>query len=127
MKIYKNNSIDMFLCTHVLEHVTDDLKAMKELYRILKTGGWGIIMVPILLSINRISENPSITSEHDRWRYFGQSDHVRMYSKKGFLQRLSKAGFKIEQLGIAYFGTDVFKRNGISPKSILYVVSKQDD
>jgi len=124
MKIYKNNSVDMFLCAHILEHVTDDVKAMRELYRILKPGGWGIIMVPILLSINKISEDSNITSEHDKWKYFGQGDHVRMYSKNGFIQRLSKVGFKIGQLGSAYFGADVFKKYGISPKSVLYVVSK---
>lgn len=124
MKIYKNNSVDMFLCTHILEHVTNDVKAMRELYRILKPGGWGIIMVPILLSINKISEDYNITSENDRWKYFGQGDHVRMYSKKGFLQRLSNIKFKIDQLGIDYFGTNIFKKYGISPKSVLYVVSK---
>lgn len=124
MKIYKNNSVDIFLCAHILEHVTDDTKAIKELYRILKPGGWGIIMVPILLSINKISEDPNITSENDRWKYFGQGDHVRMYSKKGFLQRLSNVGFKIKQLDKSYFGSKLFKKYGISPKSILYVVLK---
>lgn len=124
MKIYKNNSVDMFLCTHVLEHVIDDVKAMRELYRILKPGGWGIIQVPILLSINKISEDPNITSEHDRWKCFGQGDHVRMYSKKGFIQRLSKSGFKVKRVGGGYFGVDILKKCGISQKSILYVVHK---
>jgi SAM-dependent methyltransferase len=124
MKIYKNNSVDMFLCAHILEHVTDDVKAMKELYRILKPNGWGIIQVPILLSINEISEDPNITSEHDRWKYFGQGDHVRMYSKNGFILRLSKSGFDVKQLGRTYFGADIFKKYGISLKSVLYVVSK---
>jgi SAM-dependent methyltransferase len=124
MKIYKNNSVDMFLCAHILEHVTDDVKAMRELYRILKPGGWGIIMVPILLSINKISEDPNITSEHERWKYYGQGDHVRMYSKKGFIQRLVSVGFKVHQFNINYFGKSVFKKYGISQKSVLYVASK---
>jgi len=124
MKIYKNNSVDMFLCAHILEHVTDDIKAMKELFRILKPGGWGIIMVPILLSINKIQEDPNITSENERWKYYGQGEHVRMYSKKGFIQRLASVGFKVHQLDINYFGKSVFKKYGISPKSVLYVVSK---
>jgi SAM-dependent methyltransferase len=124
MYIYEDNSFDAFICSHVLEHVTDDRKALSELWRILKPGGWGIIMVPINLTLNQIDEDPSIIDEAERWRRFGQFDHVRLYSKHGFLQRVKEANFTIQQLGIDFFGKESFDYYGISPKSILYVGMK---
>jgi len=124
MTVYEDNSADIFLCSHILEHVENDRKATRELYRILKGGGFGIVMAPILLTLKEVYENPRITSEADRWKHFGQNDHVRMYSKEGFVSRLGDAGFKVYQLGIDYFGADVFERHGIHPRSVLYVVEK---
>lgn len=124
MPVYKNCSIDIFLCSHVLEHVEDDRKAMAELYRILKPGGWGIVMAPILLTLENVYEDASIKSEADRWKHFQQGDHVRLYSKQGFIRRLEDAGFKVNQFGIDYFGADVFEKHGIDPRSVLYVVEK---
>ncbi|MEW6107736.1 MAG: methyltransferase domain-containing protein [Nitrospirota bacterium] len=124
MKIYRDNSVDMFLCSHVLEHVGDDKKAIRELHRILKSDGCGIIMVPILLSLKDIYENPNITSEGDRWKHFGQKDHVRIYSKVGFVARLEESGFEVDQLGINYWGKDVYDKSGLTPQSVLYVVYK---
>jgi len=124
MPLYKNNSIDIFLCSHVLEHVKDDRKAMAELYRILKPGGWGIVMVPIQLTLTNVYEDASIKSEADRWKHFQQGDHVRLYSKQGFIRRLEDVGFKVNQYGIDYFGADVFEKHGIDPRSVLYVVEK---
>ena len=124
MPLYKDNSIDMFLCSHVLEHVEDDRKAMAELYRILKLGGWGILMVPIVLTLSDVYEDASIESASERWKYFGQGDHLRIYGKQGFLSRLENAGFTVRQFGVDYFGSDVFEKHGINPRSCLYVVQK---
>ena len=124
MHIYKDNSVDIFICSHVLEHVKDDLKAMKELHRVLKPGGWGIAMVPIMLSLDETLEKDSITSDADRWKYYMQNDHVRMYSKKGFMNNLKTAGFKVNEYNAAYFGLDNFKKHGIQERSVLYVVEK---
>ncbi|MDR2146045.1 MAG: methyltransferase domain-containing protein [Tannerella sp.] len=124
MYIYPENNFDIILCSHVLEHIENDRKAMSELYRILKPGGFAIVMVPILLTLNEDFENSAYTTEAERWKYFGQNDHVRLYSKSGFLNKLSQTGFKTSQLGIEYFGKDVFETNGIHPRSILYIVEK---
>jgi SAM-dependent methyltransferase len=125
MKIYADNSVDFFICSHVLEHVQDDRKALSELFRILKNGGRGILMVPIVLSISEIDEDPSVTDEAERWRRFGQFDHVRLYSKQGFLARTQEAGFMTHQLGQDYFGPDTFAKYGITAQSVLYVVEKK--
>lgn len=124
MSCYENNRFDAFICSHVLEHVTDDRKALAELYRVLRPGGWGILMVPINLTITDIDEDPTVTDEGERWRRFGQYDHVREYSKQGFIDRVVDARFSVNQYGVGYFGDLIFQKHGISPTSILYVVGK---
>ncbi|MBT8231931.1 MAG: class I SAM-dependent methyltransferase [Bacteroidia bacterium] len=125
MHNYKDNSFDLFVCSHILEHIVDDTKAMKELYRITKQNGSGLCLVPILLSIDKSVENEEYREhEHLRWKYFGQDDHVRMYAKKDFVSRLEAAGFQVNQYGSDYFGQDVFDTHGIDQKSVLYVVKK---
>ena len=122
--IYLSDQFDFFICSHVLEHVMDDKKALGELYRILKPGGCGILMTPIHLEVESTDEDPSILDEAEKWRRFGQFDHVRLYSKNDFLFRIKEASFIVQQLGEEYFGKKSFYANGISDKSILYIVKK---
>jgi SAM-dependent methyltransferase len=124
MNIYSDEQFDFILCSHVLEHVEDDQKAISELFRILKKGKQAIIMVPILLNINQDIENPEWKSEEERWKNYGQGDHLRIYSKPGFISKLQHAGFKVNQLGKNYFGKTALVRHGIHEHSILYLVEK---
>ena len=124
LHMYADDSKDAFVCSHLLEHVPDDRKAMSELFRILKPGGFGIAMVPIALTMTETHEDPSVVSKTDRWKYYGQDDHVRAYAKSDFVSRLSEAGFDVEQLGATHFGKETFKEHGIHPRSVLYVVRK---
>jgi len=124
MNVVKTGSFDIFICSHVLEHIADDKKALSELFRVLKPGGFGILMVPIILKISEIDEDVMVNDVAERWRRFGQDDHVRLYSKKGFMERIEAAGFLIKQYGVDFFGEDIFFQHGISLKSILYVVEK---
>jgi SAM-dependent methyltransferase len=122
--IYKDKSVDFFICSHVLEHVTDAKKALSELHRILKPRGKAILMVPIVLSLKENQEDPNITSPEDRWKHYGQDDHLRIYSKNGFIADVKNAGFKVEELTVKDFGKSIFTKYGISEKSVLYIVSK---
>ena len=125
MSLYKDSSFDVFICSHILEHIDKDLKAMQELYRITKVGGVGLCLVPIPLSLDKSIENKEyLKSVAMRWKYFGQDDHVRMYSKNDFVKRLSSVGFSVNQLGIDYFGMKTFEKHGIDYKSVLYIVKK---
>jgi ubiquinone/menaquinone biosynthesis C-methylase UbiE len=74
---YPDNTFDVIYCSHVLEHVPDDRKAMREFARVLKPEGWAVFMVS--LSEEHTIEDPSITSPAERERLFGQHDHVRRY------------------------------------------------
>lgn len=125
MEMYKNETFDYILCSHVLEHVDEEKKAIQEIFRVLKKDGLAIIMVPILLTLQEDLENPKLTSDAERWKYFGQNDHVRLHSKSGFVKKLENVGFKVEQLDETYFGKDVFQKHGINSRSVLYI-SKKD-
>ncbi len=92
---YPQASFDVVLCSHVLEHVPDDRKAMRELFRVLKPGGWGLIQVPMDRNRAETFEDWSVTAEADRERVFGQRDHVRIYGND-YYDRLKEAGFRVE-------------------------------
>ena len=93
---YPADTFDVIICNHVLEHIIDDEKAMSELYRVLKHGGWGILQVPISLSIDKTYEDFSVTDPSEREATFGQSDHVRIYAID-YLDRLKKSGFEVDR------------------------------
>jgi SAM-dependent methyltransferase len=126
MDLYRDNTFDFFICSHILEHIDNDRKAMSELYRVLKRGGKGIAMVPIMLSLPEDYENPEVTTPEDRWKHFGQDDHVRMYSKTGFIDKLTSTGFTVAQLDINFFSSETFDKYGIHPRSVLYIVEKPE-
>jgi SAM-dependent methyltransferase len=92
---FPDNHFDIILCNHVLEHVPDDKKAMTELLRVLKPGGFGILQVPINLKSDDIQEDMSLSTA-DRAKYYGSPDHLRFYAEKGYMQRLREAGFQVE-------------------------------
>ena len=89
---FPDQSFDVIYCSHVLEHVQDDRKAMREFYRILKCDGWAILLVPI--TAERTFEDPSITDPEERLKVFGQNDHVRRYGTD-YVNRLTEAGFSV--------------------------------
>jgi hypothetical protein len=91
---YADETFDVILCNHVLEHIPDDRKAMSEMYRVLKPGGWAILQVPIDPAREKTFEDPGILSPRDRERFFGQADHVRWYGRD-YPERLRHAGFHV--------------------------------
>ncbi len=121
MDAYADRSVDILLCSHVLEHVPEDRKAMREIRRVLKPDGFAVLLVPLVVGLDETHEDPSINSDALRWKYFGMADHVRQYGKRDFVNRLEEAGLNVEQLGIDYFGAEAFKRAAIAENSVLYV------
>lgn len=89
-----DNTYDVIICNHILEHIIDDAKAMRELFRVLKNGGFAILQVPISYTIEQTFEDSTITSPEGRELVFGQNDHVRIYGKD-YILRLEEAGFSV--------------------------------
>lgn len=94
---FSDNDFDIILCNHVLEHISDDTKAMQELYRVLKPGGFGVFQIPQDLSRENTFEDDSITDKKERAKIFGQYDHVRIYGRDYF-DKLRSIGFKVEEI-----------------------------
>lgn len=98
---YEDNYFDLIYCSNVLEHVPDDKKAMKELYRVLKPNGMALILVPINGITYERPYDKSKTFENDEYntpelreKYYGQFDHLRLYGTD-FKDKLIDAGFEV--------------------------------
>lgn len=122
---FEDNSVDFFICSHVLEHVPSDKKAISELFRVTKKNGKGILMAPISVGLKSTIENSNITSFEERWKHFGQGDHLRLYAHDDFINKIKDSGFKVSELGLEYFGKKMFKKLGLKKTSILYIVEKE--
>lgn len=94
---FDDNTFDVVFCNHVLEHISDDSKAMQELYRVLKPSGMGVFQVPQDLSRATTFEDDTITDQKERTKIFGQYDHVRVYGRDYF-DKLRSIGFKVDEV-----------------------------
>lgn len=122
---FASESFDVVICNHVLEHIADDRKAMSELFRVMKPGGWGIFQVPMKNSLEKTYEDFSIIDPKERQKHFGQYDHVRWYGMDYF-DRLSEVGFEAQALFYSQrFADEDIKRFGLNKNEILPVVNKK--
>lgn len=115
----QKNSFDLIICYHILEHIVDDQKAMNELLRVLKNGGFCIIQTPF--KAGKIYEDFSIKTSKEREKHFGQDDHVRIYSVSGLQKRLEDAGFEVE---IKNFELDRENLHGFSSQETVLICNK---
>lgn len=100
-----DNSIDVVICNHLLEHVDDDRKAMRELYRVLHPAGWGIMLVPEERQRATTFEDDTITDPKLRTELFGQYDHRRIYGRD-YDERLRESGFRVERIAVESIATE---------------------
>ena len=96
---FNDKSFDVILCNHVLEHIPDDTKAMQELYRVLRPGGWGVFQIPQDLNRDKTFEDDAVVDKKERAKIFGQYDHVRVYGRDYF-DKLRSIGFKVEEVDL---------------------------
>lgn len=113
---FESDRFDVVICMHVLEHVPDDRQGMREVYRVLKPGGWAILQVPIAYHQPTTIEDPTIESPQERERLFGQHDHVRVYGRD-YRDRLEGTGFDVELVPYPEeLGPGVAERYGLKSK-----------
>lgn len=90
-----DHDFDVIMCSHVLEHVHDDARAMRELARVLRPDGWALLEVPPLRG-DTTYEDPTIVDPHARARAFGQADHVRVVGQD-YPDRIRANGWTLER------------------------------
>jgi SAM-dependent methyltransferase len=100
---WPDGSVDLLICSHVLEHVPDDRAAMRELRRVLTPEGHALLEVPVIGELTR--EDPAVTDPAERLRLFGQEDHVRVYGRD-YYERLHQAGFRVAHNDVRLLVTD---------------------
>jgi len=80
-----------------MEHIPDDKKAMKEIFRVLKHGGFAVLQVPYSMILDNTIEDPAIDNPQLQSALYGQRDHVRIYQLRDYVARLESAGFIVKQ------------------------------
>ena len=125
---YADKTVDVILCSHVLEHIPDDRKAMREICRILKPGGWAILLVPFDPNRATTLEDPSIVDPRERERLYGQPDHVRLYGKKDYIARLKQAGFTVTvSVPASTLDPSLIERHGLQTDMTIFHCTKLAD
>lgn len=123
---FEDNEFDVILCNHVLEHIKDDQTAMKELFRVMKPGGWGVFQIPLDRMRSTSFQDDCITDPKERRKIFGQYDHVRVYGMDYF-DTLRAIGFEVEEILLQKKLTDQqIERYGLDPNEILPVCRKPE-
>lgn len=121
---YPDESFDIVICNHIMEHIPDDLRAMSEVFRVLKKSGMAVLMVPIGAALKDTYEDPSKVTEEERAEAFGQLDHVRVYEEKSYIKRLEKAGFDVKCHTAKMDEADI-EKYGINPREKIYLGLKR--
>ncbi len=120
----EDNRFDVVFCNHVMEHVEDPIQCMKELYRVMKVGGWAIMQVPQDFKNPVTYEDKTITSPEEREKHYWQKDHLRLFGLD-YPQYLEKAGFTVEEyVTSTVFTPEQINRYRLSNSEILYIARK---
>lgn len=118
-----DSSVDIIICNHLLEHVESDHKALTEMYRIMRSGGMGVMLAPIDYTLETTFEDDTITDPKQRAEVFGQYDHRRIYGKD-YLERLRAAGFEAFEIDYAAEFSDSDRTKFSFGSDKLYIVRK---
>ncbi len=121
---YTDKTFDAVICNHVLEHVSEDKKAIQEFFRVLKPNGWAILNVPVQMNREKTFEEPYINDAKKQEELFGQHDHVRIYGND-YITRLTDAGFKVEVIDYSSkFDHNQQFKYGLKPNELIFYCTK---
>lgn len=117
---FRDGTFDAILCTHVLEHVGDAHRAMRELYRVLAPGGWALLQSPIDATRATTYEDATIVTPGERARAFGQRDHQRVFGRD-YGDWLRAAGFEVQIEDFARgLGAGAIARHALDPDEHIF-------
>jgi SAM-dependent methyltransferase len=122
---FKDGAFDLIVCVHVLEHVPDDRRAMREMVRVLKPGGMALLLVPIVLERPTHEDDPAVVTPEQRKEAYWQEDHVRLYGGD-FPERLEEEGFDVTVDGwVRTLDQATLERYGLFPLEDVYVARRR--
>src|SRR5690554_852368 len=120
---FEDNSFDVVFCNDVMEHVEDDIQACREINRVLKPTGWGIVQSPVYSQQNTL-EDKAITDPSERERLFGQRDHLRKYGRD-YAIRLSTSGLKVEENRfVNSLGDETIRKYALADDEVIFYCTK---
>ena len=111
---FASKTFDAILACDVLEHVPDDRAALAEFRRVLRVGGVAVVTVPQGDGLEQTIEDPSVTTDEDRSRVYGQPDHVRICGAD-IAARLADAGFAVSTVTGDAFPPGIVRRHVLVP------------
>jgi len=118
-------SWDVLIAYHIFEHIPDDRAGMREMFRVLKPGGWAVLQVPVREG-STLENDPAVDTDAERNAVYGQSDHVRLYGWKDFADRLAAAGFDVEIVRYgAQLPDDAVRRYALTRDERIYLARKK--
>ncbi len=119
---FADGEFDVVMCNHVLEHVADDAAAMRELRRVTRPGGWGVLLSPVEPARAKTYEDDTVTDPAERTKIFGQYDHRRIYGRD-YADRLRTAGWNVEEIDYLALLTPAERRRyGLERPETIYIV-----
>ncbi len=119
----EDEQFEVVICNHIMEHIVDDRLAMRELHRVMRRGGWGVILAPVESDRAETFEDDSITDPKERTAIFGQYDHRRIYGRD-YIDRLREAGFEASVIDLYNTLTPEEQSRYAITNEPIYVVRK---
>jgi SAM-dependent methyltransferase len=123
---FDDGCFHFILCSHVLEHIDDDLGAMREIVRVMNGGGWGLIQSPVDINRKVTLENSGIIAPQDRFELYGHPDHVRLYGMD-YADRLRRSGFNVD-IHDYYASLDAGERrfHGLDESELIFICRPEE-
>lgn len=119
-----SDHFDAVYASHILEHIHDDLAAMRELFRVTRSTGWAVLQVPLRLG-EHTQYDPGLRTPQARKQAYGQHNHVRQYGELDYGPRLEEAGFRVAAIPFAAdWGQDTVSRYGVCRHERIYLCTK---
>ena len=119
---FADESFDLVIANHVMEHIPDDRGAMREIFRVLRRGGIAVMQVPFSEALPTTIEEPSINDAARQSALFGQRDHIRIYSSNDYASRLRSCGFDVQVVPAADLAK--YRQYATQPNEVFFRIHK---
>ncbi|MBE0492289.1 MAG: glycosyltransferase [Sulfurospirillum sp.] len=117
---YDDNSFDIVIANHILEHVSNIDAALSEINRVLRPDGVAILQTPYSTVQETTLEDPTINTDALRLQYYGQEDHVRLFGRNIF-EYFSRFLENSAHLHVNLFKDVDTSKFGINPQEPLFL------